>query len=141
VDFYTNPRVANVRIVQYVVAATVIGLTLLGLSEGAPMLGLALFLAGASCSVAFELFYIRRYVTRISRDASGWVLHTLSTFGERPVRFDPAQLQLGSEITQSVRTGSENYHYPLYIGATRYILDSTPPVQFNPEKLRRALKG
>lgn len=102
------------------------------------MLGLALFIAGAGCQVAFEMFYLRRYVTRLRRDASGWVLSTLATFGERAVRFQAAEARLGDEIAQEVR-GAVNSHYPLHVGGTRYILDSTPPVQFDAEALRRAL--
>lgn len=140
-DFYVNPRIANVRIVQYVIAAGTVGIAFIGLSEGEPGLGLILLVVGAACSVAFELFYIRRYVTRLSRDASGWLMHTLSTFGERPVRFDPAQAQLGDEIAQTVRYSAVNYHYPLYVGGARYILDSTPPAQFDPEAFQRALRS
>jgi hypothetical protein len=141
VDFYVNPRIANVRVVQYVTAAAAIGIAFLGASEGEVGLGLLLLTIGAACSVAFELFYIRRYVTRLSRDGSGWLMHTLSTIGERPVRFDPAQAQLGDEITQVVRYGAVNHHYPLYVGGTRYILDTTPPVQFDADAFRQALKN
>jgi hypothetical protein len=141
VDFYVNPRIANVRIVQYVTAATAVGIAFLAASEGEVGLGFVLLVIGAACSVAFELFYIRRYVTRLSRDGSGWLMHTLSTFGERPVRFDPEQVRLGGEITQTVRYGAVNHHYPLYVGGTRYILDTTPPAQFDPEAFQNALRS
>jgi len=137
VDLYVNTRIANVRVVQYVTVAAAIGITLLAVSAGELALGLVFGLIGAICVVAFELFYIRKYVTRLSRDASGWLMHTLSTFGERQVRFDPREAQLGDEIVQNVPDGGVNYHYPLYVAGARYILDSTPPVQIDIEALRR----
>jgi hypothetical protein len=140
VDFYVNTRIANVRFVQYVIAAGAIGIALIAVGE-APFLALVLGVIGAACVVAFELFYIRKYVTRLRRDASGWVMFTLSTFGERQVRFEPAQVQLGAEITQSVLDGGVNYHYPIYVAGQRFILDTTPPVQFDLEALQRVLRS
>ncbi len=139
-DFYVNPRIANVRVVQYTIAVGAVGIALIAVSDGALSLALILAAIGAACVVAFELLYIRKYVTRIRRDQNGWVLSTLSTFGERQLAFDPAQVQLGEEIEEYVRFSSVNYHYPLRIGATRYILDTTPPAKFDREALERALR-
>jgi hypothetical protein len=40
-----------------------------------------------------------------------------------------------------VRYGDVNYHYPLFVEGTRYILDSTPPAQFDAKALQRALRS
>lgn len=139
-DFYVNPRIANVRVVQYAVIATAIGVTLIGLNDGGPEFALLFGGIGAICVVAFEVFYIRKYVTRIRKDATaGWILKTLSTIGEREIRFDPHDAILGGEITEHVREVGVNYHYPLHISGTRYVLDTTPPVQVDIAALRRAL--
>ena len=139
-DFYANPRVANVRVVQYAIIAGALGLALIAGGEDAS-LTLVFGVIGAVCVVAFEFFYIRKYVTRLRRDASGWVMSTLSTFGERQVRFDPAQVQLGGEIEQTVRRwNSVNYHRALYVAGQNYILDTTPPAQFDAEAFQRALR-
>jgi len=140
VDFYINQRIANVRVVQYTIAGGAIGLPLIAVSGGDSSLALMLGAAGVSCVIALELLYIRRYVTRIRREPNGWVLSTLSTFGERELAFDPAQVRLGQEIEEIVRFSDANYHYPLRIGATRYVLDTTPPNQFDAEALQRALQ-
>lgn len=138
-DVYVNQRIANVRVVQYTIAGGAVGLPLIAISGGETSLALMLGAAGVACVIALELLYIRRYVTRIRRDASGWVMSTLSTFGEREFSFDPAQVRLGDEIEEIVRFSDANYHYPLRVGATRYVLDTTPPTQFDAEAFQRAL--
>ena len=140
-DFYVNPRITNVRIVQYTIALGAIGIAWLAGSEGDTSLALIFGIIGAVVVVAFELFYIRRYVTRLRRDASGWVMSTLSTFGEQHLPFDPAQVRLGDEIEEIVRFADANYHYPIYVAGQRYVLDTTPPVQFDVEALKRALRS
>ena len=139
-DFYINPRITNVRVVQYTIAAGAIGIPMIAASGGDLSLAFMLGAVGVACVIAFELFYIRRYVTRIRREPNGWVLSTLSTFGERQVAFDPAQVRLGQEIEEIVRFSDANYHYPMRVGATRYVLDTTPPTQFDAEALQRALQ-
>lgn len=52
---------------------------------------------------------------------------------------DPDDAILGGEITEHVREVGVNYHYPLHISGTRYVLDTTPPVQVDIAALRRAL--
>lgn len=137
-DVYVNPRIANVRIVQYVTAATAVFLALMLLNDGEAAIALIVGVIGVICVIAFDRFYIRQYVTRLRQDASGWTMTTLTTFGERQVQFDPREAQLGGEITQNVRYGGVNYHYPFFVSGKRYILDSTPPVQIDLDALRRA---
>ncbi|MBL8545866.1 MAG: hypothetical protein JNL81_05340 [Hyphomonadaceae bacterium] len=139
-DFYVNTRILNVRIVQGAIVAAAIGIVLLASGDDAA-LALILGAIGAACVAAFEIFYIRRYITRITRDGSGWVMSTLSAFGERHVRFDPAQVRFGNEIEQHVRFGDVNYHFPLYVAGRRFVLDTTPPVQFDLQALQRAMRS
>ena len=138
-DFYVNTRILNVRIVQGVIVVAAIGIVLLA-SGGDAALALILCVIGAACVAAFEAFYIRRYITRLTRDDSGWLMSTLATFGERQFRFDPAQIRFGDEIAQHVRL-DVNYHYPFYVAGQRFILDTTPPIQFDLAALQRALRS
>lgn len=138
-DFYVNPRINNVRIVQYVTAGGAVGIALIALSEGEPSLAVILALVGGACVFALERFFVCRYVTRLRKEASGWVMTTLSTFGERQVGIDPTQVQIGERIEQHDLYGGVAYHYPLRVGAVRYIVDCTPPATFDAEALRRAL--
>lgn len=139
-DFYINQRILKVRIVQYTIVAGAVGITLIAASDGDSSLALMLAAVGAVCIAAFEFLYIRKYVTRIRREANSWELSTLTAFGERQFAFDPAQVQLGEEIEEIVRFSAANYHFPLRIGPTTYILDTTPPTEFDPAALQRALQ-
>lgn len=139
-DFYVNTRILNVRIVQGAIIAAPIGIVLLAGGDDAA-LALILSVIGAACVAAFEAYYIRRYITRLTRDGSGWLMSTLTTFGERQFRFDPAQVRFGNEIEQHVRFVDVNYHFPLYLAGQRYILDTTPPVQFDFAALQRAMRS
>ncbi len=122
---------------QYVTAGTAIVLVLVGVSDGAPVAGLIGGLIALACLLALELFFIRSYVTRISQDASGWVLHTLTTFGERPVRFDASQARLGGPVEQYTLYGETNVHHPFHVAGRKYIIDATPPAQIDVAAFQR----
>lgn len=57
-DFYINPRITNVRVVQYTIAAGAVGIPMIAASGGDLSLAFMLGAVGVACLVAFELFYI-----------------------------------------------------------------------------------
>jgi hypothetical protein len=84
---------------------------------------------GAVCLAGFEFRYIRNQVTRVARDANGWALQTLSTFGERTVRFDAAQARLGEAFQRQSLYGETATSYPFVVAGRTYMLDATPPAR------------
>jgi hypothetical protein len=127
VDIYVNSRASGVRLVQYVTAGATILLVLVGYTEGAPELAPIAAGIGVACLAGFERFYIRNQITCVSRDSSGWLMHTVSTFGERPVRFEASQARLGGEVRRQTLYGETNVYYPFHVAGRCYIVDATPP--------------
>ncbi len=136
-DLYTNPRGSGVRLVQYVAAGTAVVLVLVGFSEGEPAAGLIGGAIALTCLAALELFFIRSYVTRVSQDANGWVMHTLTTFGERPVRFEASQARIGGPVERYTLYDQKNVYYPFHVAGRRYILDATPPAMVDVAAFQR----
>lgn len=136
-DVYVNSRASDVRIVQYVIAGATLLLVFVGYSEGLPEIAPVAAIVGAICLVAFEFFYIRTNVTRISQEATGWVMRTLSTFGERIVRFETWQARLGPISQKPTLYGQIFFYYPFTVAGRTYTLDATPPMQIDAEALRR----
>lgn len=126
-QIYRNTRFGRVRFLQGVVIA--VGALIVVMTIAEPAVALLLLALSGAAVWGMEI-YMRRYVTGVGYDHAGWLLTTLSTFGERTVRFDAAQARLGPQQYRNVR-GAESCHYPLRIGAQTYILDSTPPQQFD----------
>lgn len=114
---------------QYVtLGATLVGV-FVGLTEGVPEMAPIVLVIGSACLVGFEFRYIRNQVTRVARDANGWVLHTLSTFGERTVRFDASQARLGEAFQRRSLYGETATSYPFVVAGRTYMLDATPPAR------------
>lgn len=138
-DLYVNPRASGVRIVQYVTLGAAILFGILGATEGMPGVAVGGLAIGAACLAGFEFLYIRTQVTRISQGPEGWTLRTLTTFGERTVRFEPAQARLGAEVARSTLYGDIHRSFVFFVAGRRYVLDATPPLQFDPAAFSRRL--
>lgn len=130
-DIYVNARASAVRIVQYVTLGATLLFVFIGYSEGVPEIAPFAGLVGAACLAGFEFLYIRTQVTRVGRDDAGWVMHTLSTFGERSMRFDASQARLGNVVQRQSLYGETQTYYPFNVAGRRYILDATPPTVFD----------
>lgn len=126
-DIYVNARASGVRIVQYVTLGTTVLFVFMGFSEGTPEIAPFAAVIGAACLAGFEFLYIRNQVTRVSRDATGWALHTLSSLGERSVRFEASQARLGGAVQRHTLYGETQTYYPFNVAGHAYILDATPP--------------
>ena len=128
-EIYANPGASGARIVQYVtLGGTLVGV-FVGLTEGVPEIAPIVLAIGAACLAGFEFRYIRNQVTRVARDANGWVLQTLSTFGEQTVRFDASQARLGGGFQRYSLYGEMATSYPFVVAGRSYMLDATPPAR------------
>ncbi len=128
-DIYSNAGASGARIVQYVaLGATLIG-AFVGVTEGAPEIAPVVLGIGAACLAGFEFFYIRNQVTRVGQDANGWAMHTLTTLGERAVRFEASQARLGAAFQRQSLYGETATSFPFVVAGHTYMLDGTPPAR------------
>ncbi|MEZ5970790.1 MAG: hypothetical protein R3C31_03155 [Hyphomonadaceae bacterium] len=128
-EIYANPGASGARIVQYVtLGATLVG-AFVFMTEGAAEMAPVVLAIGAACLVGFEFRYVRNQVTSVARDANGWALNTLSTLGERTVRFDASQARLGNAFQRQSLYGETATSYPFFVAGRTYMLDSTPPAR------------
>ncbi|MEQ1812423.1 MAG: hypothetical protein ABL889_21015 [Terricaulis sp.] len=128
-DIYANAGASGARIVQYVVLGAALVGAFVGVTEGLPEMAPIVLAIGAACLVGFELLFIRNQVTRIGQDAGGWVMHTLTTLGERPVRFEASQARLGEAFQRHSLYGETATSFPFVVAGHTYMLDATPPAR------------
>lgn len=129
-DIYANAGASGARIVQYVVLGAALVGAFVGVTEGVPEMAPIVLAIGAACLAGFEFLYIRNQVTRISQDAGGgWVMHTLTTVGERAVHFDASRARLGEAFQRHSLYGETATSFPFVVDGHTYMLDATPPAR------------